>query len=142
MDAQTLPDGTQLMPAKRRGGQACEASFNNWIANEGQRLLDRREEIPTERIASSESFIWRSLLAHNKGGREIKTNGLSGRRRRCFQWDSGSNSREESEIEVYDQNGFHIGTMDPLKGRMTEGSRVEGREITVEVEDDDNTAFV
>jgi len=140
MDAKTLPDGTQPMPGKTRGGQDWEPAFETWMANEGQRLLNRRGEKPTEPIASSESFIWTGLHAYKPG---IRTNGLSGKRRRYFEWDFGGGGRHQSEIEVFDQNANHIGAMDPLTGSMKEGSRVEGRETDISrVDDDDNTAFV
>jgi len=61
----------------------------------------------------SESPVWQKLLPH-KG--PTKTNGLSGKKRRFYQWDY-----THCDIEVYNKRGIHLGSMDPLTGVMYKG---------------------
>ncbi len=44
---------------------------------------------------------------------DIKTNGLKGSKKEYYQWDSTHN-----DIEVFNNRGQHIGSMDPLTGKI------------------------
>ena len=46
-----------------------------------------------------------------------------GRNRQYYDWDFTHN-----DIEVYDRNGKHLGSMDPLTGKMYKGA-VKGRKL-------------
>lgn len=71
-------------------------------------------------------------------GRPRRSNGLTGKKKRYFEWDR----EHRGEIEVYDHTGKrHIGAMDPLTQEFKKGPD-SGREIgkTSELQDkDDNT---
>ncbi|QLQ14270.1 MAG: hypothetical protein HZY74_08965 [Brevundimonas sp.] len=74
-----------------------------------------------DKVAPSESRFWQSLRRHNA---TTRTNGLSGRQRRYYQYDR----RHGGEVEVYDRNGRHLGAADPHTGEMIKGP-VKGRRI-------------
>jgi hypothetical protein len=61
-------------------------------------------------ISKAGSPVWKSFKPYRGG---IKTNGLRGRRARYFTWDY-----RHSDIEVFDRNGRHLGSMDPVTGEM------------------------
>ncbi len=71
-------------------------------------------------VSKVESPIWQGFQAWRG---QTKTNGESGSKRRYYEWD---NTHED--IEVYDSNGKHLGSMDPMTGTMTKGP-VSGRKI-------------
>jgi hypothetical protein len=56
----------------------------------------------------SESKIWKELKPYRK---DIKTNDLSGKKQRFYQWDKLHN-----EIEMYDSRGNPIDAIDPKTG--------------------------
>jgi hypothetical protein len=94
-------DAASLVPGEKAETQACSA---------------------VGKIAKGESRIWKSLKAA-KG--KTKTNGLSGKGKRYFEWD-----HTHGDIEVYDARGKHLGSMDPTTGNMTKPA-VPGRRIDV-----------
>ena len=57
-----------------------------------------------------ESAIWKGFEGY-KGS--TRTNAQSGKDRRYFEWD-----HTHGDIEVYDRNGGHLGSMNPLTGEM------------------------
>lgn len=61
-------------------------------------------------VERSESPVWQTLQVYRDG---IRTNGLTGRKLRYYTWDKTHN-----DIEVFDQNDFHLGSMDPVTGEM------------------------
>ncbi|WP_084212875.1 colicin E3/pyocin S6 family cytotoxin [Candidatus Jidaibacter acanthamoebae] len=63
----------------------------------------------------AESKVWKELK-HYKG--ETKTNGLSGKDREYYEWD-----KLHKDIEVFDHNGKHKGSMDPTTGEMYKPSK-------------------
>ncbi len=64
----------------------------------------------------SNSPQWKSFQPYRD---DIKTNGKSGRDRRYYTWDHRHN-----EIEEWDHNGEHLGSMDPGTGeRIKPGKR-------------------
>ena len=67
----------------------------------------------------SENEVWQNLDKHRGG---IKRSG-SGRNTRYYEWDNTHN-----DIEVYDQRGNHLGSMDPATGEMYKPP-VRGRTI-------------
>lgn len=118
-------DYTCQDPANRwdpAGSEEMEMSIGGdgeWFAS----ILDEPEDYQevervSYRIRPSESPIfqkfqrWRGM---------IRTNGLSGNKRRYYGWDYLHN-----DIEVYDKTGEHLGTMDPRTGendqRSSEGT--------------------
>ena len=63
----------------------------------------------------AESPAWKELKPY-KG--KTKTNGLSGKDRRYYEWDHLHN-----DIEVFDHKGEHLGSMDPVKGNMYKNTK-------------------
>lgn len=57
------------------------------------------------------SEVWQGFTPYRG---DIKTNGLSGSKRRFYQWDN-----THGDIEVYDRRGRHLGSMDAESGAMT-----------------------
>lgn len=55
-------------------------------------------------------------------GQSYKTSGY-GRNKRFYDWDYTHN-----DIEVYDRNGKHLGSMDPITGKMYKGAE-KGRTL-------------
>lgn len=72
--------------------------------------------------SKSESPIWKSF--DNVKGSDRKTSG-TGKNKRYYEWDNTHN-----DIEVYDKNGKHLGSMDPTTGEMYKPA-VPGRTITI-----------
>lgn len=58
----------------------------------------------------SESSAWKDFSPFRNG---IKSNGLSGKGKQYYQWDY-----THGDIEVYDRNGIHLGSMEPNTGIM------------------------
>ena len=56
---------------------------------------------------------------------KIRTNGETGKKRRFYHKDF-----THKDVEVYDRNGLHLGSMDPNTGRMTKPP-VDGRELNL-----------
>lgn len=67
-----------------------------------------------------ESPIWKNFTPYRSG---TKTNGLTGKARRLYEWDYTHN-----DIEVYNGRGRHLGSMNPLTGEMYKPA-VTGRTI-------------
>ncbi|AIL66130.1 Cytotoxic domain protein [Rickettsiales bacterium Ac37b] len=67
---------------------------------------NERKTNPTK----AESKIWQELEPY-KG--KTRTNGLSGKERRYYEWDNLHN-----DIEVFDHKGKHLGSMNPKTGVM------------------------
>jgi RHS repeat-associated protein len=64
--------------------------------------------------------FWKGLRAYRQ---TLRTNGLSGRAKRYYQWD-----HTHGDVEVYDRYGRHLGTADPETGLMIKGP-IGGRTI-------------
>ncbi len=78
----------------------------------------KRKSNPTKQ----ESEIWKSF--DNVKETKYKTSG-HGKNKRYYDWDPLHN-----DIEVYDSNGKHLGSMDPVTGEMYKPP-VDGREIEI-----------
>ena len=96
----------------------CNAGSN--LKNELSNYQDAvsRSQNPSK----NESKVWNSL--DNVQGKSRKTSG-HGKNKRYYEWDYTHN-----DIEVYDKNGFHLGSMDPVTGEMYKPA-VKGRKIKV-----------
>lgn len=70
----------------------------------------------------SASPIWRVFSSYRG---PTRTSGLSGSKWQYYQWDY-----THENIEVYDKNGFHLGVMHPLNGKMI-GKAVTDRKIKI-----------
>jgi len=57
----------------------------------------------------ADSPIWKSLELYRG---KIKTSG-TGKKKRSYKWDYTHN-----DIEVYNHRGEHLGSMDPVSGKM------------------------
>lgn len=68
----------------------------------------------------SESKVWKEFNNYKK---DIKTNGQTGSKQRFYKWDYTHN-----DIEVYNKGGKHLGSMDPVTGKMYKGP-VPGRTL-------------
>ena len=62
------------------------------------------------KIYKSQSPVWKNFENYRQG---LRTNGLSGSKKRYYEWDNTHN-----DIEVYDHKGNHLGSMDPTTGEM------------------------
>jgi hypothetical protein len=80
-----------------------------------KRTADRK---PTCTKATSD--VWKGFKPYRG---DIKTDGARGSKQRFFQWDA-----THGDIEVYDHNGDHLGSMDPSSGTMTKPP-VKGRTL-------------
>ena len=74
------------------------------------------------KIAKSESPIWNAFKSWRG---KTKTNGLSGKDKQYYEYDS-----THGEIEVYNARGQHLGAMDAETGNITKPA-VAGRRIDV-----------
>lgn len=99
--------GATVVQMSARGASENAAAI---ARNTGERVFN---------VTKGESSVWRGL-GRGKMGR--KTSG-SGRRTRHYEWDHTHN-----DIEVYDANGIHLGSMDPVSGQMYKPP-VSGRRI-------------
>ncbi len=72
-------------------------------------------------LAPTESPVW-ERLEHYRG--RTRTNGGRGRKLRFYEWDY-----THGHIEVYDRNGDHLGTADPISGDVDHGAAVPGRTL-------------
>jgi len=73
-------------------------------------------------VTKAESPVWQGFQEWRG---KTKSNGKSGSKRRYYEWD---NTHED--IEVYDSNGNHLGSMDPMTGAMIKPP-VPGRKINL-----------
>lgn len=80
-----------------------------------KKTADRK---PTCTKATSD--VWKGFKTYRG---DIKTNGLSGNKRRFYQWDN-----THGDIEVYDRRGKHLGSMDAASGAMTKPPE-KGRDL-------------
>ena len=71
---------------------------------------------------SSSHGFWKGLKSFRG---KTKTNGLSGKAKRFFEWD-----HTHGDVEVYDARGNHLGSANPDTGVMTKPA-VPGRRITI-----------
>jgi hypothetical protein len=83
----------------------------------------RPTEVPIGTITKSNSPIWKDMEPFRG---QTKSNGLSGKKRQYYEWDHTHN-----DIEVYDNAGRHLGSMDPTTGQMIKPA-VKGRTIDLE----------
>ena len=67
-----------------------------------------------------QSPIWKNFSPYQNS---VKTNNLSGKDKQFYQWDN-----THGDIEVYDRNGNHLGSMNPQTGVMHKPA-VPGRTI-------------
>ncbi|WP_425441433.1 colicin E3/pyocin S6 family cytotoxin [Sporomusa malonica] len=73
-------------------------------------------------VQKQESVVWKSF--DSVRGTDRKSAGF-GRDKRYYEWDHTHN-----DIEVYDNKGRHLGSMNPETGEMYK-SKVEGRKIDI-----------
>ncbi|MBP6519869.1 MAG: hypothetical protein KA308_13485 [Shewanella sp.] len=91
------------------------------VSSPGSPMPDPDDENDRKQnISKQESKVWKNLHSHRS---KTKTNGLTGKNRRYYEWDHTHN-----DIEVYDSKGRHMGSMDPKSGKMYKNA-VQGRTI-------------
>jgi len=91
------------------------------VSSPGSPMPDPDDENDRKQnISKQESKVWKNLHSHRG---KTKTNGLTGKNRRYYEWDHTHN-----DIEVYDSKGRHMGSMDPKSGQMYKNA-VQGRTI-------------
>ena len=122
----------------KRETDAFDKGYAEWYAAKGKRLEAERSADPHRIIAPSESYLWTTMKNDHPGR---KTNGLTGSRKLYFEWDRGGAGKHQSEIEVDDHNGKHLGAIEPLKGKRVKGSR-KGRGINVTFRDSPGGTYV
>ena len=128
----TLPNSDVPFPTKI-GKKNFKEDYEKWFESEGKALIEKRAKSNLKEIKPAESFIWRNLITAKSKGNTRKFNSLKGKRLRHFEWDF-----ENSEIEVYNRNGIHLGAMDPLTGKMIKDAK-PGRKIDVSTDDQPST---
>ncbi|KAF0332895.1 Cytotoxic [Gigaspora margarita] len=102
-------------------GKNCYCFYTDYPAyNETSQLKRQNKQNSCSPKGPGESPFWKSLKPY-KGS--VKTNGLSGKKRRYYEWDYTHN-----DIEVYDSNGDHLGSAEPCEGKMIKPP-VTGRNI-------------
>ena len=72
------------------------------------------------KLAKAESPVWKNLKSFRG---KIKTNALKGKDKRFFTWD-----HTHGDIEVFDAQGKHLGSMEAVSGEMTKPP-VPGRRL-------------
>ncbi len=82
----------------------------------------QRHSIETQALNSYQNPPWKDLQSYRG---KIKTNGETGKNRRYYQKD-----HTHGDVEVFDRNGQHLGSMDAETGEMTKPPE-EGREVGV-----------
>jgi hypothetical protein len=113
-----MEEGAKLVPERKP--DEFHRRYQEWYEREGRLLEERHRTRLDYRIAPSESFIWRELGDHKPiGGRTAKTNGLSGKDRRIYQYDYGG--AHPAQIEVYDARGRHLMAINPITGALVHG---------------------
>ena len=106
---------------RRLEEQAREKSGSK--AGEGTSEPKEDKDSAKERVenpSKGESKVWKDL--DNVKGKDRKTSG-KGKNKKYYEWDNTHN-----DIEVYDKNGNHLGSMDPTTGEMYKPA-VPGRTI-------------
>ena len=91
--------------------------ISEWInEHPWSRIRENRVVNPSK----SESPVWKGLKYHrsDKYGNAVRTNGRTGKHLRYFQWDYTHN-----DIEVFDSNRKHLGSMDPMTGEIYKGPK-------------------
>jgi RHS repeat-associated protein len=84
-------------------------------------LLDLPKPAPViSTISKANSPVWKEL---NPFRGKTKTNGLTGSKRRFYEWD-----HTHSDIEIYNGKGVHLGSIDPTTGKTIKPA-VPGRTI-------------
>ena len=98
------------------GSSVAVKGFQNF-SNDLSDYSDSRIKNPNK----SESPVWKSF---DNAGNGRKTSG-KGKNKQYYEWDN-----THHDIEVYDRNGKHLGSMDPMSGEMYKPA-VPGRTIDV-----------
>ncbi|CAB4495228.1 hypothetical protein RhiirA1_534761 [Rhizophagus irregularis] len=115
--------------------EACPTGFGRCIdgraPTENDALLRRFPKIKLPKLGPilkvplingpSSSSVWKSFDSFRG---KTKTSG-TGKNKKYFEWDFTHN-----DIEVYDNKGNHLGSMDPSNGNMTKPP-VKGRKINI-----------
>jgi len=99
----------------------CQTCIQVWINESDYSSGEERKE--NKRIVNpskKKSPFWKKLrkCGRDKYGKTIKTNTKTGSEKRYYQWDDRHN-----DIEVYDRNGKHLGSMDPRVGKMYKSAK-------------------
>jgi len=123
-----------LSGKRKREQQAFDERFQKEHERKDvQGLRKDMEKNPSLKIERSQSPIWNALKDAGRTNR--KTNGR-GKKERLFEWDS-----RHGHIEVYDDDGNHLGVIEPMFGRKI-GGPVKGRTIETMDIRDDGSAYV
>jgi len=85
---------------------------------------DEGEKKRKKNPEKAESKVWKELKNYKN---DVKTNGKIGKEKRYYKWDY-----THKDIEVYDHNGRHLGSLDPTTGEMYKGP-LKGRDIKREL---------
>jgi hypothetical protein len=110
--------------ASAKGGRAAQARATAC----GKKVKQQVARTIAKSVEKSTSPVWTKFKNWREG---IKTNGLTGKKREYYKWDTGKrHSSGGPEIEVFDKNGDHKHVIDPILGRIIK-PRVPGRTIEV-----------
>lgn len=119
-----FPDQFQKMieDAARAAGVGLDRLkelMNKWFSENEPEDTSERKVNPE---GPGESPVWKDAKPY-KG--KTRTNGENGKNREYYEWDYTHN-----DIEVYDSKGAHLGSKDPVTGKMYKDP-VPGRKIKV-----------
>lgn len=109
--------------------------YREWWGREGAAVHAQTEADRKRLVSPAESFIWQNLEPHR--GR-TKTNGLSGRDKRFYEYDYGKS--HPAQIEVYDAEGYHLMAINPVTGAIVHGP-VKGRTIPIKKSESNEIRF-
>lgn len=118
------PDGLNPRGFPRKPAELIPLDGGGGGASGGGRISYPKPP-PTSRIVKfcespSQSPVWKDLTNHRGS---IRTNGENGKNRNYYEWD-----HTHGDIEVFDRNGRHLGSMNPNTGDMHKPA-VPGRRL-------------
>ncbi|EFV75033.1 hypothetical protein C1N70_27565 (plasmid) [Cytobacillus firmus] len=97
-------------------------AYVSW--NAGKKIKSKINSSKSKRITNVDkqnSPVWKGL-SNVKGKANRKSSG-AGSKKKYYEWD-----HTHDDIEVYDNKGKHLGSMDPVSGKMYK-PKVKGRKI-------------
>jgi ankyrin repeat protein len=107
------------------GIESLQEGFDPYEAKLEDLILFNEETPQSRKCEKGESEIWQELDNYKViQGKQVKTNSLSGKEKRYYQWDDW-----HKEIEVYDRHGKPLEVIDPEKGEIISKSLKTHKEL-------------
>jgi hypothetical protein len=115
----TKPDGAEAASPPPASATTAQSPAAKPGADTKTKVSDEKQKERKENVSKQDSDVWKDL--DSAGGGRKKSG--SGSKTRYYEWDHTHN-----DIEVYDKNGRHLGSMNPQTGEMYKPP-VKGRTI-------------